>query len=242
MRKKPFLILLMIISINLIVGCNVNTTDNGPQDEELYYSPIKDQYNFRSYSELNEFLSVDNLIYLFPNEELLDLYGSNFKKFVYGIERGEKYNIFPQIYKEDFELQNIEGFYNITLFTCELYNQPWLWYNVIIDNNPISIRIMLSNQLLQEDKYNISTSEVIKKIAPNAPNINNRNNFTNYKNIYESSILVSGKISSTLNYEIYGMKETYTLLQYENTIVCIYGDLSHLGKSAFESLEIICKR
>lgn len=100
------------------------------------------------------------------------MYGTNYKNFVNDINNNKKCNFLIYVNGKSLSLQANEDFSKITLFSCELYNQPWVWYHVIIDNKLYIFRNVLSTDFSIENDDSIC--DVLEKIAPKAPNIDNK--------------------------------------------------------------------
>ena len=132
--KKNLLCVIVLFIVLFSSGCT--SVSNDKKDE--YYAPLKDTYYFNSYEELETFLSPNQLMKEFT-EDNLEFYGENFKNVVSKIVNGKLKYMIPILDEKECTLQKNESQPKIALFTCELYNEPWIWYNVTVNNVDVSI-------------------------------------------------------------------------------------------------------
>ena len=169
--KKNLLCVIVLFIVLFSSGCT--SVSNDKKDE--YYAPLKDTYYFNSYEELETFLSPNQLMKEFT-EDNLEFYGENFKNVVSKIVNGKLKYMIPILDEKECTLQKNESQPKIALFTCELYNEPWIWYNVTVNNVDVSIRVMLSDKL-DNTKDSENASQVLKSFAPSAPNVDNKDKY-----------------------------------------------------------------
>ena len=117
--KKNLLCVIVLFIVLFSSGCT--SVSNDKKDE--YYAPLKDTYYFNSYEELETFLSPNQLMKEFT-EDNLEFYGENFKNVVSKIVNGKLKYMIPILDEKECTLQKNESQPKIALFTCELYNEP----------------------------------------------------------------------------------------------------------------------
>lgn len=230
--KKNLLCVIVLFIVLFSSGCT--SVSNDKKDE--YYAPLKDTYYFNSYEELETFLSPNQLMKEFT-EDNLEFYGENFKNVVSKIVNGKLKYMIPILDEKECTLQKNESQPKIALFTCELYNEPWIWYNVTVNNVDVSIRVMLSDKL-DNTKDSENASQVLKSFAPSAPNVDNKDKYSNYKNIYESKININGMNNTTLIYELNNSTNIYIICKYESTLICIYGENNKIN-NLMENINLV---
>ena len=230
--KKNLLCVIVLFIVLFSSGCT--SVSNDKKDE--YYAPLKDTYYFNSYEELETFLSPNQLMKEFT-EDNLEFYGENFKNVVSKIVNGKLKYMIPILDEKECTLQKNESQPKIALFTCELYNEPWIWYNVTVNNVDVSIRVMLSDKL-DNTKDSENASQVLKSFAPSAPNVDNKDKYSNYKNIYESKININGMNNTTLIYELNNSTNIYIICKDESTLICIYGENNKIN-NLMENINLV---
>jgi hypothetical protein len=88
--------------------------------------PIFNSLNFNSINELIYFASSDEVDEVVEYIEKFVNSNGLFKNLISDIQTGTLY--VPHHQGKEISYQNQEGFYNISLFPNELYNNPWIWY------------------------------------------------------------------------------------------------------------------
>lgn len=191
---KKLLIGILLIGILLFTACAKGNDDCGSslrydetnqytqaQEEPANYLPI----NFQSYDEMTDFSnqtgSSTELNMGITNDKLLTFQAATSKISSPSLP-------VPCINEQAVVLSSSEEEPGITLFSSELYLAPWIWYRTCIDDQVITIRIMLDQDILKTFDEHASCSDIIKSIAPDAPNIDNYQNFTGYSHVCERQI------------------------------------------------------
>ena len=152
-----------------------------PQEEPNYYPPI----HYQSYEDLTGFASqiaqgaepspgtTDDELLIYQNAtEKLDRQALPI----------------PCLNGNRIALHSATGESAITLFHSELYLKPWIWYETDINNQAVTVRIMLDQDVVRAFDEGDSCAEVVKHIAPDAPNVDNYQDFDGYEKIFEQSI------------------------------------------------------
>ena len=189
--------LLLLFCIYSFNGCYNNTesqhiNENTPKEINVENTsdisstmPETNIYMFDTYSDLlDALIKPDSVLKQETNDngELFEKTLSNFES--------KKIDLFiPVINESVVALRNKEDYSNIVLFTSELYNLPWIFYNCKADDCEVDIRIAYPN-IIENNDINSATkyTEVLEILAPDAPNPNNYQNYTAYQKIYERKI------------------------------------------------------
>lgn len=161
-----------------IGGNTTSSQEDSIQEEPPNQLPL----NFQSYADLEEF-SVQK-----SQQTELTQYGAGIASKGFPI---------PCLNGQPVALESSVDELCITLFSSELYRKPWIWYDSTIDNEPISVRIMLDQDVLATFDESDSCADILKYIAPNAPNIDNYNS-ENYASIFEWNITTADGAKTAL--------------------------------------------
>ena len=160
--KKTAVILALLCSV-LLLGCARGNPGNDIKKEddaciEIQTPPYTDSYEFNSYKELfvtNTFcFGYDECL---PKGSLIKVY-TKVPLSTSGLEEGsEVFFVAPSdvwVFEKKAvdlwgpsyggklcTLRDAEGFNNITVFTAELYNLPWIWYFCKVQDKSFRVQV-----------------------------------------------------------------------------------------------------
>ena len=132
------------------------------------------------------------------------------------------------INEKPLELRNKEGYSNITLFTSELYERPWIWYHCVYNSQDYTIKIMYLTEAEASDSKNQSASSFVSAISPNAPNVENAEKFSSYESIYEDDFQINKVTTKALFYQFKNGKTTISFI-YGGALIKITGDTQSIS-------------
>ena len=202
--------------------------------------PAYSSYDYESYNDIHKALTnsrSSQFIQLrLEQENCGELYQQTLSDFASG-----KIKVaVPQINGENINLRNQEGFSNITWFTSELYNLPWLWYHCLINEQDLTVSIAYLS-VLDRTELNSATSyyQVLKMISPNSPSPDNYKKSASYKNIYEKEItLGNGETVTAMISELKNDSRIYVCLYLDGTLVILRGDKALLTEDFLGTFSI----
>jgi len=213
----------------------------GPGVEIILPSPPEySAYVYESYNDIHAALTNP----LAPQFEQLRTEQKNcgelYQQTLSDFASGEIKVAVPQIGGENIDLRNQEGFSNVTWFTNELYNLPWLWYHCLINEQDLTVSIAYLS-VLDRTELNSATSyyQVLKMISPNSPSPDNYKKSASYKNIYEKEItLGNGETVTAMISELKNDSRIYVCLYLDGMLVTLCGDEALLTEEFFRTFNI----
>ena len=213
----------------------------GPGVEIVLPSPpAYSSYDYKSYADVRSALtnpfSLEYMQLRLEQENCGELYQQTLSDFA----SGEIKVVVPQINGKKIPLRNQEGFSNITWFTSELYNLPWLWYHCMVNEENLTVSIAYPC-VLDRAELDSATSyyEVLKMIAPNAPSPDNYKGSASYKNIYEKEItLGDDKTVTAMISELKNDSRIYVCLYLDGKLVKLQGDKTLLTDDFLRTFSI----
>ena len=213
----------------------------GPGGEIILPSPPEySSYDYESYNDIHAALTNP----LAPQFEQLRTEQKNcgelYQQTLSDFASGEIKVVVPQINGKKIPLRNQEGFSNITWFTSELYNLPWLWYHCMVNEENLTVSIAYPC-VLDRAELDSATSyyEVLKMIAPNAPSPDNYKESASYKNIYEKEItLGDDKTVTAMISELKNDSRIYVCLYLDGMLVKLQGDKTLLTDDFLRTFSI----
>ncbi len=105
----------------------------------------------------------------------------------------------PTLDGEPIPLRQKEGLPEISLFSAELYNRPWIWYHCAVDDIVFIVKIMyIDNDVQINGAAEYGVSWLVHEIAPTAPNVDNYTLFENYEKIETVDITFRDFSSQTM--------------------------------------------
>lgn len=197
---------------------NIEISNVPPTSSTTYY--------YNTYNDIHDALtksySKGQKDLRFENEQ----YGKVYQATLDAFELNRIELLVPKFNESEMKLRNKEGFSNITLFTKELYNLPWVWYFCVYNNVDVSVKIAYPSVLNNKDLANAkSYVDILKVIAPNAPMPSNYQSKDAYKNVYEKDIWLSDSSTvSALVYELNDSKKIYVSFTIDNALVTLYAE------------------
>ncbi len=134
----------------------------------------------------------------------------------------------PTINNVPIPLRSKEGFDNITLFTNDLYDLPWIWYHCTVGEADLKVSVaypaLLNNAAVDQCK---TYSEIRDLIAPDAPSPDNYTEFDSYRKIYEKELtLGNGEKALAVISELKESDREYVMLCQDGILVYLYADKS----------------
>ena len=213
----------------------------GPGGEIILPSPPEySSYDYESYNDIHAALTNP----LAPQFEQLRTEQKNcgelYQQTLSDFALGEIKVAVPQIGGKNIDLRDQEGFSNVTWFTNELYNLPWLWYHCLINEQDLTVSIAYLS-VLDRTELNSATSyyQVLKMISPNSPSPDNYKKSASYKNIYEKEItLGNGETVTAMISELKNDSRIYVCLYLDGMLVTLRGDEALLTEEFFRTFNI----
>lgn len=210
-------ILTLICLCLLLCACNNGTVSTPSSNSASPSSGRIYPFRYDSFSDLEKAINNEKKLYA----ELSDMRASdeitaNFKSFA------EKYQsqgvIVPYWNGKEIELQNEEGFSNISFFPSELYNRPCIFFFPKVSTGEnLYIHISYIPEDIIKSQENLTASEVKKALSPNSANIDNLGD--KHKNIYEKTIRLADREVTALVIEYKEDKRNSTYLVYDDLLV-----------------------
>lgn len=257
MKKITLSIIILCVILSLFTSC-MNSTDRRSSllsnsltsestDNLVSYEepPLTTSAYFSSFDELgstlNNWISDENIETILANSD--EKSATTFKNFA---EKRKEDNsiLIPMIDNKNIVLRNEEGYPNITLFSAELYDQPWIWYHCRIDDIDLIVKIMyIDDDTLLTDINSNDVSWLIKQLAPSAPNIDNYESFTNYEKISLIETDLKNTVSKIMISSIKNDPRHFYKFVYQNILVSIQSsvDLNNtdiFSKLSFDELKL----
>ena len=199
----------------------------GPGAEIILPSPPEySSYDYESYEDIHAALANPLASQFEQLRTEQGNCGELYQQTLSDFASGEIKVAVPQINGENINLRNQEGFSNITWFTNELYNLPWLWYHCLVDEKELTVSIAYLNVLDRSELDSaMSYYEVLKMISPNSPLPDNYKKFASYKNIYETDItLGNGTKATAMISELKNDPRIYVGLYCDGMLIMLHGD------------------
>lgn len=214
----------------LLCSCNASTSFDG---SESTLSPSLDDapdyslpYNFDSYSELeNAFKNKSSYEQLHAEKSN---FGTTYQQMIDDLSDNTTHIYIPKFNGTDATLRNQEGFSNISLFTKELYNLPWIWYYCLYNNTDVTVKLTYLSSIEVDASSTDSCAETLRKISSGAVNIDNFHTFENYKNVTEIELTLADKTVSALKYELKDSEKITVSFVYNDVYVMIKANASLL--------------
>ena len=215
-----------------------NTGDNQVENSETGTSEPQSEIPVVTESELSHNTQPDHTSYIFNSlDELREAFSTNLSS--EKIDIRENWNTRSESYKslvEGVEKERIKlrcpvllnnGSRNpfatsIILYSSELYGFPWIWYQGVVNELRLTVKISYVSEELINYANNHSMSETVRYISPSAPNVDNYESKSSYSLIADRKINVNGKdidalISQTTS------KEMYIQFVMDNMLVVVSG-------------------
>ena len=203
--------------------------------------PDRQSYSFESYQDVIKALTKKDSNKFSELRKEQTNYGTVYKETLSKFESEEMKIAIPQFNGIPIPLRDKDGYDNISLMTCELYNLPWLWYHCVVENRNLDIKISYLNAIenteLQSAK---SYYEVLHLIAPNAPSPDNYDQYTSYKSIYQKEVILkNGVVVTAMMSELKNDSKIYVMFYYDNMLISLYADSGVLTETFFKSFSVI---
>lgn len=241
MKKIISTLCFILATTTILVSC-ANKNNSSVRTESALIEPPPDKYTyfFESYVDLKKALTeADSEKYVLLRAKQ-NKYGTVYQDTLYDLENGIAKIAVPKLDGYSIDLQNREGFSNISLHTCELYNLPWIWYRCVVGEFDLDVEVSyLSSVKTVDVAKDKSYCEVLSIIAPDAPSPNNYGQFTSYKCIYEKNIrMANGEDVRALISELKDSSKIYVMLHLNNVLVTLCADRALFTDSFWQSFSI----
>ena len=238
MKKIFFSVFVLCFLCGILFSFNLSNQNSGVTSADQTHTtntlsnaiietpPEQYSYTFESYDELLKALTQKKSdAFLNLREEQTNC-GAVYKNTLDKFATGDIKLAAPQSDGKALSLRNKEGYSNISLFTSELYNLPWIWYHCVAYDKDLTVKISYLDAIDSPDiKSGISAKEIMNMIAPSAPSPDNYENYETYKVIYEKNIVINGEtpISAIIS-ELKDSSKIYITFSYDGLLISLYGD------------------
>ena len=242
--KKTAVILALLCSV-LLLGCARGNPGNDTKKDDAYIEiqtpSYTESYGFNSYKELAEALLQPDSFLKRDIAKDRDSYGGIYEKTITLFEKKAVDLWVPSYGNNLCTLRNTEGFSNITVFTAELYNLPWIWYFCKVQDKSFRVQIAYTCVL---DSVKLDSArtycEVLSVIAPDAPQPANYKKYKSYKKIYEKDLSLSnGKKLTAMVSEVKDRDSVYVMFKHDGLLVCITADSWILSDSFWREFDLV---
>ena len=196
-------------------------------------------YNFDSYNSFYTVFAGPNSAESTQISAEKSLYSKEYSDFI-DLMMTDGTMVVPKLNGDVIELRNMDNYAQISLFTQELYNLPWIWYHCQYSGDTnLSISI---TDLSVVENLNVSEthkiSDIVRKLAPDAPNVDNYENFSGYKSISETEIQLYDRQVSALYYELNNDDRIMVAFVYDDMYVLLRGLPTTLTEDFFEMFSV----
>lgn len=207
----------------------------------LEQPPANHSYYFDSYEDVKKALTIQSSESFALIREEQTKFGNTYQKTLSAFASDEIKMVVPQLNGSNIKFRDKEGFQNITLFSAETYNLPWLWYYCVVDEYDLRVQVSYIN-ILDNPKINAAKSyyEVLSLIAPNGPSPKTVDKFEGYKDIYEKEIkFADGRTETAMIYELKNRAEEYVLIYRDGMLIILYADSKLFSEDFWKSFNVV---
>ena len=251
--KKIFVFVIMLcIFCTTLESCNTSNSIDKKQSLEsekggemnpsvvIETPPDHHSYSFESYQDVINALAQKGSNEFSALRKEQANYGTVYQKTLSKFESEEIKIAVPQFNGIPISLRGKDGYNNISLMTCELYNLPWLWYHCVVENHNLDIKISYLNVLENAEIHSAkSYYEVLRLIAPNAPSPDNYDQYASYKSIYEEKVILkNGVVVTAMMSELKNDSKMYVMFYYDNMLISLYADSELFTETFFKSFSV----
>ncbi len=222
------------ITTNGIGVENTEDTTKKPNDIscESFYFDSYAVYDFKTYEGFTYLLLNSGAENSIIHTEK-SLYGEMYESFIDTIMSYDEVRL-PKINGDLLPLRNEEGFSDISLFTSELYEMPWVW----IHGKDVRVQATCPSVKVDTDNFEgLDASQILSLISPGAVNVHNYQEHENYRNVYCRDIIVSGKTVSALTYEFKNSEKIMVAFYYNDFYIILNAYPDVLNDSFFASFD-----
>ena len=196
-------------------------------------------YSYGAYEKLYWELTApyeENPLVL-EQEEFGDAYHDMLMAMAYG--KTELY--VPQVNEINLPLSS-DGGAEITLFTNELYNLPWIWYKCLLgEKYEITVKLSYITSIGLNDAYSMTDfCKVQKIIAPDAPSPDNYEEYKVYSTIYQQELqLGDGSAVMAMVSELKDSSKIYVSICQNGMLVSLYGEKDVFTEEFWRSFAMV---
>lgn len=182
MLKKVVLLLALWVVMLALTGCETKTPveNGGTERQDKIYNC------FDTYEELDAWFAKDENENA-PAMEEMGVHGERYEEFVLDILTGEQGVAKPYWGDAKMQLQNKEGFTNISI-DCIDGRRPWIWYHCRLEGVQCTIRM---TYLTQADLEELET-KTLEEVVISTPSL--------YEKTTESMMLRNQTVSAIVGY------------------------------------------
>lgn len=256
--KRLILAMLIALTIVVLASCGSRSVDSDAfevipdaESADLYVSddvgngkeveeePSQNNlYNFNSYSELTFQFSKEAIKDKSIVQKQKSMNGTKYQTFVDSLTQTDEIKL-PVIDGKPMKLRNKEGYSNITLFTKEAYDLPWVWFHCIYNEEDITVKTTYPSIVTGIDLSSAtSVSDKLKLFAPDAVNVQNYQKYSNYKKVYEKTVELSGGPVSALIYELKDSEKIYVKFFIDDVFVSVHAKASTLNDAFWKLFDM----
>ena len=253
MKKTFVLVIMLCIFCTASESCSISKPVDKKQSLEsekgsemnpsvvIETPPDRHSYSFASYQDVINALTQKGSDSFSALRKEQANYGTVYEKTLSKFESEEMKIAVPQYKGMPISLRDRDGYDNISLMTCELYQLPWLWYHCVVENRNLDIKISYLNVI---ESTEIQSAEsyyaVLRLIAPNAPSPDNYDRYASYKSIYEEKVtLQNGVVVTAMISELKNDSKMYVMFYYDNMLITLYADSGLFTETFFRSFGVV---
>ena len=197
-------------------------------------------YSFDSYDDVIEALTTKNTDGFLALREEQNSYGNVYTKTLSSFASKDIKAAVPQLNGSNINLREREGYANVSLMTCELYNLPWIWYHCVAEDYDLDVKISYPG-VLENPKIDSAASycEVLSLIAPNAPSPSNYKQYESYQSVYEEELaLADGKNVTAMIYELKNSAKVHVMFYQNGMLISLCADSQLFSDEFWSSFSV----
>lgn len=207
-------------------------TESEPSDNT---QPDHTSYIFNSFDELKASFSTNLSSEKIDIRENWNTRSDSYKSLVEGVEK-DRIELRCPILLNNGSRNPFAT--SIILYSSELYGFSWIWYQGVVNELRLTVKISYASEELINYAKNHSMSETVRYISPSAPNVDNYQSKSSYSLIVDRKINVNGKdvdalISQTTS------KEMYIQFVMDNMLVVVSGPNDLLTKELVSNIYLV---
>ena len=237
MKKIVWSLLFLVILLTVFGSCQaVETTTNATTERtEMMPPPDYSTYRFSTYNELqNAFFGQNGQRYC---QEIVSE-RPEMAQMIACLTQNESIPI-PKLNGEPISLRQKDGFNDITIFSSETHQKPWIWYHCLYKGNYFRVQftyVSLFDVENVEDETDVA--KLIKAINPDFPNADNYQDTDAYDMITNGKITIGNERIPCVFYEIKDYSLNRISFIYHGLYVMIAADFTELDSEFFANFSI----
>ena len=163
--------------------------------------------------------------------------GERYGRFVRKVRQDQTVPL-PMLNGQTMQYLNEEGFSNITFFSSELYDMPWIWHHCTVDGEKVAVKMTYPECADVEIDDTKTCAENLRTLEPHAVNIHNYTQYEAYENVYEKTLTLADGEVSALIYEIKYSNEIYVAFFKNEAMFILHGNSDILDDEFFAAFSI----